>query len=599
MNIKTEPSQPLRNHATDSKSSLRTESSARIVSNGMINPWLGLNPTSASVKEEKDSKKKRSKVAESVEVEYETPLNPMFRGHSVPTHVTSGVPYSHASAYPPPEEYFPPECNPSVNESYVNPSHVSAHFPTQSFVPYSVSVPFPGPYAPTYVPPNFAAQYSVPQPIQGIPYNYERSLQKYPYHSSHTLPGSVLQSTTQIESRKVAPPQAEPRMALAIGPNGIAYYYPVPTPAPPVILAPPPRPVKSEPDEMAFSDDLFTIGNEERQQIDAERKMLQVPKNIYPDDKDCSGSVMSSLSGSSSSSNSRNYKRDREERETEEQRDARYDQFNEQRVQQLLPPKIYKTDIRRQYPRMLGNILNSFDIGLMTSFHHQLATPDIIYSMTISGPPSNADINTILPPSVPKATHVFPPINPADLICTFQLQGRDLLTTYWSGVLQIAPDYIMEMNNIQIITQYGSLKCKLAFDFRATASKIYAIRLDKMVEDIIGEFNDSLHVADKDAGSSKDSSVASNASEDPLRSYCYQDAYTRDIGDSILPYRFDAVQTFRRRRNGIMPAVNPVYLDARGKYIIHINEQKLIEKIEVQCELNTIAPTNYHGPKTK
>ena len=410
-------------------------------------------------------------------------------------------------------------------------------------------------------------------------------------------------------------PVYPPRMVLTVDPNtGMQYYSPLnsntcaqPQVYPQYLYTQYPVPSvshSSNVDEPVFSDAMFTFTPELSSY--AQRPFVPPPSRSYGHDAQAShecnhgwydsshkysrssshssfassstssyyssssSSITPSLSASSMSIPSR-------DKETDSERDARYDQFNEQRVQQLLPPKIYKTDIRRQYPRMFANVINGFDVGLMTSFHHQLATPNVKMEMTVTSVSQFSES----PGSKVSQTN-------DDLVCSFHLQGRDLCTTYWSGLLQLTPNFTVKISNIKIVTVYGSLKCKLIFDVDISCSKMYAVRLDKMVDDITKEFEDSLHV--KDDKDTENITKEVLAKSDLNRRNEYTDAITRDVSPSALQYHFDPIDTYRRRRGGQMPSLSPVCLDIKGKYILHVNEEKLIEKIEKHCEIRTITP---------
>jgi hypothetical protein len=242
----------------------------------------------------------------------------------------------------------------------------------------------------------------------------------------------------------------------------------------------------------------------------------------------------------------------------------------------LPPPRILKHDIRRQYPRMLVNTINSFSLSLLLSFHAQLTTPSFTMIMSSSSPYFNFSLS---------------------------LSERERVLAYWSGLMQLSPDHVLEIDResasaVRIVTDNMSRgRCRVMFDFRVRGRQMYRLSPAEMVSEMERDFERvSLRERERETEREKETEreiERETETERERESMTHSERETereiarvmgRDGVDAsmVRASKFDVFECYRRTHNGAMPPIQPMDLDVRGTYVIHVNEENLIDLIEVQ-----------------
>lgn len=115
-----------------------------------------------------------------------------------------------------------------------------------------------------------------------------------------------------------------------------------------------------------------------------------------------------------------------------------------------LAPKIFKSDIRRQYVQMLLNVINSADCAVMSRFFQTYASPDITLDK-----------------------HCIGRTEPFNVRPHITVQGIPQLSLYWSTIMKILPDNVVTAEDVQIITTAGSEECRLVCKVCANFTQYY------------------------------------------------------------------------------------------------------------------------------
>lgn len=137
-------------------------------------------------------------------------------------------------------------------------------------------------------------------------------------------------------------------------------------------------------------------------------------------------------------------------------------------------PKIFKSDIRRQYVQMLLNVINSADCAVMSRFFHTYASPDVTLDKHCIGRT--------------EPFNVRPHIN---------VQGIPQLSLYWSTMMKILPDNVVTAEDVQIITTAGSEECRLICKVCANFTQYYTESGPTIAMRVVEEY-DEKRVSEKD-----------------------------------------------------------------------------------------------------
>jgi hypothetical protein len=223
---------------------------------------------------------------------------------------------------------------------------------------------------------------------------------------------------------------------------------------------------------------------------------------------------------------------------------AKRDQWNAERVRMSLPPRLLKQDPRRLMSRMLSIVMNSFDVSLVSSFFCQHSTPSSELVMHFHNP-------------FVDYTNVF--------------RGFTLNTAYWMGLMRLAPDKTFRLENAQLITQYGSLRCRLEMDFTVQGTKLYNIFPNVLLKQLVADFETFLAA----------NSSTNTSAQGPNHDSCPIDVETATADVIRYTAQYDPVLVFHRL-TGSLPPLSPVSISLKGRLIVHFNEHKLIDLMDVE-----------------
>jgi hypothetical protein len=175
---------------------------------------------------------------------------------------------------------------------------------------------------------------------------------------------------------------------------------------------------------------------------------------------------------------------------------------------------IVKTDVRRQYCKMLMNVLNTWDFPLLWSFFETFAHPgEVMMLKQPLYPPQMAsalasskaglspDMAEKLKPSrfrspVPYAHGLGPHQPPASYEPLLPLTNMGLcfvgipfITYYWASLLQMIPDQVVTFDDVQIITRAGKSDSYLLCRFSVVGQELYDLNFRELVEDLMQEMS--------------------------------------------------------------------------------------------------------------
>jgi hypothetical protein len=237
---------------------------------------------------------------------------------------------------------------------------------------------------------------------------------------------------------------------------------------------------------------------------------------------------------------------------------ARQDKLNLERVQMSLPPRILKHDVRRLMPCMLRNVLNSTDAVFISSFFRLHATPHSALTMRFHN--SSVDF-----------TNLF--------------HGRHLHTPYWLGMLRLMPDKVLDIDHPRLVTQFGSLRCRLEMDVRVYGVKLYNILLDVYLQQLLVDFeayiasnNNNDNSDNNDNPQSRRLNVCQFTGEDCVRCPDEIETVTRQVDRFTDDY--DPVRVFFKC-TGVLPPLSPFLMSLQGRLVVQFDENKLIEHMDL------------------
>jgi hypothetical protein len=174
-----------------------------------------------------------------------------------------------------------------------------------------------------------------------------------------------------------------------------------------------------------------------------------------------------------------------------------------QRLQSLLSlrkstlPKIMKSDIRRDYFSMFANVLNSFDVPLITSFFQHFFHADTTLSKlaptSSSSQPSSSfsflsssfsTSNSIISPSSTVSHRsLFPSGGP------HVIKGIDFIILYFIFLLRVGPDRVTRVTDIQI-KQSSAMKegyCELYAIYEVSYTRFFEILSEQILPVLLPE----------------------------------------------------------------------------------------------------------------
>jgi hypothetical protein len=217
------------------------------------------------------------------------------------------------------------------------------------------------------------------------------------------------------------------------------------------------------------------------------------------------------------------------------------------------PPRILKQDVRRLMSRMLLTVLNSSDIALIASFFCQHSTPDCRLTMRCRSP-SVSFTNTI--------------------------DGHTLNTAFSVGLMRLVPDKTVEVEQVRLVTQQGSLKCRLEMDICVKGTNLYSILPNLMLQQLLVDFE----------AFSSSRQQQQHQQPQPQQQQRPQQLLVDRVGsvDAAAATReavaytatYDPIDVYRKV-HGSIPPVLPLQVYMQGRYIVYFNEQKLIEQMKI------------------
>eukprot|EP01033_Poteriospumella_lacustris_P003737 gene3738-2648_t len=139
-------------------------------------------------------------------------------------------------------------------------------------------------------------------------------------------------------------------------------------------------------------------------------------------------------------------------------------------------PRVLKRDIRRQYPKMIVNILNNSDFNLFHSFFRTFSVgiKDIRFRVK--------DSHGVPFQTTDQFSHLFK----RDLPEIFAYQGYAWIFFHWYIMSTLNPDQIVRIEEAKIVTRSDSSKSKVSLDVSVDFHRMYDIHITRFMGSIFG-----------------------------------------------------------------------------------------------------------------
>lgn len=139
-------------------------------------------------------------------------------------------------------------------------------------------------------------------------------------------------------------------------------------------------------------------------------------------------------------------------------------------------PRVLKRDVRRQYPKMIANILNNSDFKLFHSFFRtfSIGIKDIRFRVK--------DSHGVLFETTDQFSHLFK----RDLPEIFAYQGYAWIFFHWYIMSTLNPDQIVRIEEAKIFTRSDTSKSTVALDVSVDFHRMYDIHLTRFMGSIFG-----------------------------------------------------------------------------------------------------------------
>lgn len=245
-------------------------------------------------------------------------------------------------------------------------------------------------------------------------------------------------------------------------------------------------------------------------------------------------------------------------------------------------PKVLKRDIRRQYPLMVANIMNSNDFELFHSFFRTFSYNSVGFKLH--------NLSSLGIDSHDAYGHLFMQEAPPEV----DYQGYHWIFYHWHVLTSINPDYIVKVHEAKIVTHAGSERSQIVMDLEIDFTRMYDIQF---VWFLISIFNSMLANAPKSAIARAIASSAAISDPAPPEVELDYDstiipassaAPTAELHsllslngetNSISPP--DPFQFYLQRAGSPMPLLEtPEQMALVLRFTFHLNEQKQIELLE-------------------
>lgn len=262
----------------------------------------------------------------------------------------------------------------------------------------------------------------------------------------------------------------------------------------------------------------------------------------------------------------------------------------------VIPRRIVKSDIRRQYSLMFANVLNSGDITMLMSFLDRYSASDqgvAMFKHCVVTDSSSSVTHDSLPSLSDAPTNATTPFSaalkssksstsPSNAI---SLSGKEMIAGYWLGIMSCTPDHVIRLDRVricQVATVRNSLLshsssnsgngCRIDCDFHVRGMKLYRhINCARIAQNVLQQFEQyQYHLP-----------MLTNINASPVPS-CVSSSLLSDVKSSrrFPEVFYDPLQVCRDDC-GSLPPPSPSAIDISGVLSIYIDEHKRIERIEM------------------
>lgn len=238
-------------------------------------------------------------------------------------------------------------------------------------------------------------------------------------------------------------------------------------------------------------------------------------------------------------------------------------------------PRVLKRDIRRQYPKMIANILNNADFNLFHSFFRtfSVGTNDIRLRVK--------DAHGVPFETTDQYSHLFK----RDLPEIFAYQGYAWIFFHWYIMSALNPDQIVRVEDANIITRSDTEKSQVSLDVSVDFHRMYDIHIIRFMGSMFGAMINEVgklvtlpvplppspSPSPSNFAASSPSDAGSSLNEEPTIGFAQEEMVNP-------PDPFDYYARKAGKHMPLLPEPQPVVL--RMRITVHLNEHKRIEVLE-------------------
>ena len=236
-------------------------------------------------------------------------------------------------------------------------------------------------------------------------------------------------------------------------------------------------------------------------------------------------------------------------------------------------PRVLKRDIRRQYPKMIVNILNNSDFNLFHSFFRTFSVgiKDIRFRVK--------DSHGVPFQTTDQFSHLFK----RDLPEIFAYQGYAWIFFHWYIMSTLNPDQIVRIEEAKIVTRSDSSKSKVSLDVSVDFHRMYDIHITRFMGSIFGAMINECGKPLSQPTAFLQPATNEVVVEQPLPAELAIETEEPTVGyamEDLLhpPDPFDYYARKAGKHMPLLPEPQPVVM--RMRFTFHLNEQKRIEMLE-------------------
>lgn len=262
-------------------------------------------------------------------------------------------------------------------------------------------------------------------------------------------------------------------------------------------------------------------------------------------------------------------------------------------------PRVLKRDIRRQYPLMVGNVMNNHDLSHLQSFLQTFSANEVFFELKNTASTLGIECSD-------RFEHLFR----QDVPEVLNYRGYQWIFYYWHVLTALSPDHIVRIHNSQIISRSDSSRSKVAMDISVDFTRMYDIQFlyflvsifNKMAEHLQRDGQSNATVGLKLDPALLPPHIAAQTATPLTFGAISQSLDTSGTSEATLaataepPDPFSFYSSLAGEQMPLLSKPQPMTMKMR--FILHLNEEKAIETLEA-CDILLTThslTTSYNSP---